>query len=110
MIAMFNTPAGSTTVILLTIAYGIFASITTFDIRIIQAKKNGILSPEEPMLPKWVSLIYWLEWIVFFIIIFLNWKFGIIIFVSKFILKVLPVLETIGNIIMSPFKKNKNKN
>jgi hypothetical protein len=88
----------------LTVAYFILASITTFDIRMIQAKRAGVLPPDEPMLPTWVNLLYWLEWTVFLALLYLNWKYALILFVIKFVLKVLPVLETIGNVLMSPFK------
>ncbi len=46
----------------LTVAYFLLASITTFDVRMTQAKRQGILPPDEPMLPKWVIVFYWLEW------------------------------------------------
>jgi len=41
MISLFNTPYDSAILISLAIAYGIAASITTFDIRLTQAKKSG---------------------------------------------------------------------
>jgi hypothetical protein len=104
MISLFHTPYNSAILIALTISYGIAASITTLDIRIIQAKKNGTLPAQDPSLPSWVAIIYWLEWLIFIIMVLLNWQFAIIVFVAKFILKVLPVLEIVGNFIMSPFK------
>jgi hypothetical protein len=105
----FYSPAlyESPTLIGLTVAYGVISSITTFDIRLIQAKKNGTLPADEPSLPKWVAALYWLEWIVFGVMLYLNWKYTLIVFVIKFALKVLPVLETIGNILMAPFKKKR---
>lgn len=98
-------PYDTPTLIGLTVAYGIISSITTFDIRLIQAKRNGTLPPDEPDLPKWVAALYWLEWIIFAVMVYLNWQYALIVFAIKFALKVLPVLETIGNILMSPFKK-----
>jgi len=105
MTEFFTNALKSPLIIGLTIAYLILASITTFGIRITQAKKNGTWSVDEPDLPKWTGILFWLEWIVFIIILILNWKFGIALFILKFILKVLPVLETIGNILMRPFRK-----
>ncbi|KAF2511231.1 hypothetical protein [Flavobacterium foetidum] len=93
----------------LTIAYGIISAITTLDIRIIQAKKNGTLPYDEPNLPKWVEMLYWLEWLVFIVMVYLNWKYALLVFAIKFILKVLPVLEIIGNFLMMPFKKKQIK-
>ena len=101
-------PFDSQTLIVLTIAYGVVSSVTTFDIRLVQAKKNGTLPSDEPDLPKWVAILFWIEWIIFSVMIYLNWKYSLLIFAIKFVLKVLPVLETIGNILMSPFKVKKN--
>ena len=102
---IFFNVINSPNVILLAIIYLIISCITTYDIRITQAKRNGILSVEEPDLPKWISLLFWIEWITLIIISILDWKFAIILFVLKFILKVLPVLETIGKILVQPFRK-----
>lgn len=104
MITFFNTPPNSTLLIILVILYGVIASITTFDIRLIQAHKNGTLPPDEKLLPTWTGIFHWLEWIILISMILLNWKFGLIAWGIKFILKVLPVLEIIGNFLMSPFK------
>lgn len=108
MISLFGTPYNSPVLIALAIAFGIVASITTLDIRIIQAKKNGTLSADEPLLPKWVSIFHWLEWLIFALMFVLNWKFALIAWGVKFLLKVLPVLEIIGNILMAPFKPKRN--
>lgn len=104
---LFNTPVQSTIIILLTVVYFIIASITTFDIRINQAITQG---EDEIPLPLWVAIFYWLLWAIWIWILLLNWQYALVIFAIKFILKVLPVLEIIGNILMSPFKhKYKNK-
>lgn len=107
METLFYTSINSPIVIILTIIYFFTSAITTFDIRMIQAVKSGLLTPDEAMLPKWINWVYWLHWVVFISLVFLNWKFAIFIFVIKFILKVLPVLEVIGNVLMSPFKQKK---
>ncbi|HOZ56201.1 MAG: hypothetical protein BWY51_00668 [Parcubacteria group bacterium ADurb.Bin316] len=107
MIELFNTPVSSWIIIVLTITYTVTSAITTFDIRLIQAKKSGALHPDEPMLPGWVGIIAWFHWGIFISIVLLNWKYAILVFVIKFILKVLPVLEILGNILMSPFKIKK---
>jgi len=88
----------------LTVAYFIVASITTFDIRVTQAKREGTYPPGDPPLPSWIGIFAWMQWIIFVIILYLNWKYALVLFVIKFMLKVLPVLEIIGNILMSPFK------
>lgn len=101
-------PYDSLTLIILTVTYGVISCVTTLDIRLNQAKKDGTLHPDEPNLPKWVTILYWLEWIVFITMVYLNWKYAFIVFAIKFILKVLPVLEIIGSILMTPFKGRRN--
>ena len=57
----------------------------------------------EPPLPKWIIHIWAIDWLVALILFILNWKVTIVIWIIRFILKVLPVLETCGNIFISPF-------
>ena len=92
-------------IIALTVAYFLVASVTTFDIRMIQAKREGTLPPDEPMPPAWVAVLYWMQWSIFLVLLYLNWKYALALFVIKFVLKVLPVLEIVGNVLMSPFKR-----
>ena len=107
MIELFNTTINSPIIISITILYAITSAITTFDIRMTQAKRDGTLPPDEPELPKWIALVFWVDWLLFTILILLNWKYAILVLVIRFTLKVLPVLEIIGNILMSPFKPKK---
>lgn len=103
------------TFVILTITFVITSSITTFDKRLIQAKRDGTLPPDEPLLPSWVGLIGWIHWGLALALLIINWKYAIIIFIIMFILAVIPVLERIGSILMSPFrpwnklKKNRGK-
>lgn len=46
---------GNTMIILLTVAYFIVASITTFDIRMTQARRDGTLPPA------WIAVFAWLQ-------------------------------------------------
>lgn len=101
---LFNTPTNSPILILLTILFAITSSITTFDKRLIQAMRAGNLPKDEPMLPTWVGIIAWLHWALALSLIFLNWKYALVVFVIKFVLEVLPVLEVVGNMLMSPFR------
>lgn len=91
-------------IIVLTVAYFIAASISTFDLRLTQAKRDGTLPPDEPALPGWVVVFDWFMWAIWLTLVYLNWKYALVLFAIKFVLKVLPVLETIGNILMAPFK------
>ena len=98
--AVLNSPA----VLITSIVLLIVQSITIFDIRILQAKRTGTLPPDHPELPKWTRSFHMIEWVLRIILLILNWKFALAYFVLLFILKVVPVLETIGNILMVPFK------
>ena len=99
---LLNTPIDSPLFIVIIIIYFIASSIETYDIRIIQTQKEGVDIKD---LPNWVSIIYWICWILFIVIIFLNWKYAILIYAIRFILKVLPVLENVGSFLMSLLKK-----
>ncbi len=100
---LFNTSIESPIIIIITVIYFFSSCITMFDIRINQAKKEGVGTES---LPNWVAYLYWLNWILGLSLILLNWKYAIIVFIIRFILKVLPVLEIIGNFLMAPFKKS----
>lgn len=102
---LFNTPIDSPILIGLTIVYFITSSITTFDRRLIQAEKAGTPSSvDHSMLPWWVGFILYIHWGIGLALLLLNWKYALVVFISKFVLSVLPVLETIGNILMAPFR------
>jgi len=104
MISLFDTPIDSPVLIALTVIYGLTSSITVFDKRMIQARRDGTLPDDEPMLPPWVGLVGWVHWAVGLSIVLFNWKYAIVVFIAKFILSVLPVLEVIGNFLMAPFR------
>ena len=89
----------------LTVAYFILASITTFDMRLVQGRRYGTLPQGAPTLPAWTALLFLPMWAIVFVLLYLDWKYALGLFVIKFLLKVLPVLETVGNILMSPFKQ-----
>jgi len=104
---MPNTPINSPILIALTVLFAITSSITVFDKRLIQAKRSGTLPPDEPMLPSWVGIIAWLHWGLLLALVILNWKYAIVVYIAKFILSVLPVLEIAGNMLMRPFRQKK---
>lgn len=105
---MFEYPFLSPLYLILTIVYFLVASVVTLDIRLEQAKKfEGV---DYGTLPSWTNIFWLLQWCIFIVLAILNWKYALIIFVVKFVLKILPVLETIGNILMSPFKPKDNRN
>ena len=102
MVELFNTPLSSPIYIVLLLVYFICESISTFDTRIIQAKKNGFLREDEAIVPQWTGIFAILGWLAFIGLVLLNWKIAIVVFIIKFILKVAPVLENIGAVLLIP--------
>lgn len=103
----YDVPAVSPVYLTSTVLYFVCASVATFDTRLIQSRWSGIDLGE---LPAWTGLFGWLQWAIFCVLAILNWKVAIILFVLKFVLKVIPVLETVGALIMIPFTKKRDKN
>ena len=95
----------SPALISLTVVLFFTKCITTLDARIIQAKRAGALPPDQANLPAWVGVLHVLDWLFLGALLILNWRVGLAVWALLFVLKVLPVLETIGNFMMSPFKK-----
>lgn len=104
---LFYTPIDDPALIILTVVFAVTASITTFDKRLLQARKSGVITMHQPILPNWVGVIGWIHWIIGLSILLLNWKYALLVFILKFLLSVLPVLETIGYILMKPFYSDK---
>jgi len=88
----------------LTVALFISSAITTFDKRLNQAKAQSELPAEQPTLPGWVSLLYWVNGALIVALLVLNWKYALIVVAVRFVFAVLPVLEIVGNVLMAPFK------
>jgi hypothetical protein len=103
MLLYILTPISSPLMISLLILYFLLACITTYDIRITQGKKAGILPADYPSFGMSMNIILWIEWAVWIAIMILNWKMDLIAWGAKFILKVLPVLEKIRALMVSPF-------
>ena len=99
---LFTTPINSPLLIALTIVYALCAAITTFDTRIIQAKRHHYLAPDDAYVPEWTGLFAILLWATWLAIFLLNWWYAPLLFVIKFVLKVLPVLENIGAFLLLP--------
>lgn len=103
MMSWFNTPFNSAILIVFVIAYNIVAAINNYDIRMLRDKKNGTFAEDDKILPKWTRYARWMESIIFFIMLLLNWKFALIAWIIKAFLQALLVLEFIGYIILYPF-------
>jgi hypothetical protein len=93
--------------LLLTLAAILFlvSCITTLDKRIAQGKRSGALPADQQELPKWVLALHFLDWGILITLLILNWRVGLLVWAVLLVLKVLPVLETIGNILMRPARR-----
>ncbi len=107
MISLLNTPTNSPILIVLTVAFAITASITTFDVELFRAKRDGVLPPDEPLLPPWTGVFHLLHWGLCLTLLMLNWKYAVLVFAIQFALSIFPILETIGNVLMSPLRDRK---
>lgn len=94
--------------LLLTLAAALFlvSCITTLDKRIAQGKMSGVLPPDQQDLPQWVLALHFLDWGLLITLLILNWRVGLLVWAILLVLKVLPVLETIGNILMRPARRD----
>lgn len=108
IIDIFRAPIDSTLILVLSVLYLLVQAIRIYDVRLIQIKKKGFESgvatrAEGRMLPKWVGLIHWAGWAIFIVLLILNWKYTIVLYVFIFALEVMPILENLGEFMMRPF-------
>ena len=94
---------------ILILLFALTSSITTFDIRLMQAKRDGTLPSSDPLLPSWVAFTYWIHYGLIFTMLLLDWRQALSVLVIGFFLKVLPVWETIGNVMMRPFRQERSR-
>ena len=57
----------------------------------------------EPPLPRWIDNILWLDLVILLILIVLNWKVTIIVWIVRFVLKSVHFLEIFGGLFLLPF-------
>ncbi len=96
-----DSPTNTAAFRILLIAYGVTSSIVIYDIRLDQERRfNG---RDAGSLPGWTIVFHWIAYACAIALIFISWRAFITIFVVRFILKLLPVLETIGGLLMIPF-------
>jgi len=92
----------------------LLSSVTTFDKRLTQAKnqrnpRTWLLEPNTD-LPAWTSIFIFLEYASIITLFILNWRYAIAFYIVLFFLAVLPVSETVGNLICGLiFFRSKNK-
>lgn len=101
-VQLFHTAINSPILITLIGIYFLSEAISTFDTRIIQAKKNGYLHNDAAQVPQWTGFFAIFAWLSLLALIILSWKFAILVYVVVFILKALPVMENIGAFLLLP--------
>lgn len=88
--------------IILNILFYLSLSIVLFDL---DYKRSKL--PEEPEVPRWVGIVYLVDIISWLAILFIDWKFAILGVVVYYLSTFIPLLQIIGNFLMSPFKPKK---
>ena len=110
----FSTPLDSPIIIILTIIWFISSAIETFDMRLNQAEKTPTITMREAVGVSAeknynssglaiTNIISILNPVLIIAMFLLNPLYSVAIFVIRFILKVAPVMETVGGWIMKPF-------
>lgn len=94
--------------LVLTTALFFFSSITTFDKRQTQAKNAGVLPSDHPDLPRWVGAAHIFDWILLIALFVVNWRAALVVWMGLLAFKILPVLETIGNLLMKLFRRTES--
>lgn len=100
---LFQTPIDHPVLITLIVLYAIAAAVTTYDMRYIQAKRENRLPQGHLEPPYWIGFFAYLLWGTWIAILALSGLFALVLLIVKFILKVVPVLEVIGEELIRPF-------
>lgn len=80
------------------------SSLSTFYVRCRQAMRVGDWPEGDPVVPEWVGNFLFVDIAIFVALLVMDWRLAIKIWCIRFALKVLPVLEVIGNILLAPFR------
>ncbi len=108
---ILSAPLNSPSILVLSVAYGIAWSVRIYDTRLSQVKTRGLYSGVAiraggRSLPDWVAVFGMTGWVILIVLVVLNWRWAIVLYVILFILRVMPVLEWFGGILMTPFLKS----
>ena len=90
------------------VAYAVIESMTVYDMRLIQARTGRFASAvaergQGRVLPAWVGHVHLAGWLVLIGLFVLNWRYAIACFLLLYVLRVVPVLERIGEAMLRPF-------
>lgn len=92
----------------LAIIYIVVVAIRTYDLRIIQSRMGRMDSAvaqdaDGKVLPNWVDNIHILGWLLLIGLLVIDWKAALLLYGVLFVLRVMPVLETLGAVLAKPF-------
>ncbi|MBL4644627.1 MAG: hypothetical protein JKX80_02050 [Candidatus Pacebacteria bacterium] len=107
MIETLVTGFGQPLILWLSVFYIISEAISIYDTRLIQWKKLGDIPKDTPTPPPWTAFFGISGWLTIIVIFFLNWPYALALMLVVFLLKVMPIMETFGKIIISPFMRVK---
>ena len=108
---ILSAPLNSPAIFVLSVAFGIVWSVRIYDTRLSQVKTRGLYSGVAiraggRSLPDWVAVFGMTGWVILIVLVVLNWRWAIVLYVVLFILRVMPVLEWFGEILMTPLLKS----
>lgn len=103
-----RAPLDSPLILALSVLYVLVEAIRIYDARLIQARQRGFYSrvaakAEGRSLPQWVNIFHWAGWLIFVVLLLLNWKYALALYALLFVLRTLPILENLGSLMMRPF-------
>ncbi|WP_207531868.1 hypothetical protein [Desertivirga arenae] len=104
---IFNNTTSVTAFITALSAYLIISAIVSFDKKQIKMVRKGKLPSNSALLPGWMEYLYWTEIILLVIILLVNWKIGIVVFVLSSGLGYLGLLPKAGSLLIQVAKKLK---
>lgn len=90
------------------IAYLATAAVTKADSNIIREIRLGAVPPHVPRPPIWIGLFIYLQWGLLIALAVFDWEFAILVFLFKFVLSFLGLLEIVGSVLIIPFLRKRD--
>jgi hypothetical protein len=103
MLSLFNTAFNPTILIALAVGYQIVCSVNLYDIRYDLSYNAKARISNLKTLPKSFLFLHWSETIIITMLFFLNWKFAVVTWFVKTMLRAFHVLEFVGYLILYAF-------
>lgn len=99
-LVIINSALDSPLILSLTFVYIVSDAISIYDTRLIQWRQNGMIPKDTPSPPNWTGVFGILSWVTIIVTIILEWQYGLLLWLIIYILKIIPVMETIGGVIV----------